>query len=212
MHQKGFTLIEILIALGIFALLAVMTASALRQSYLNQTAVAKQAKALHDIQLTFSRLTQDITQITNRPIRADNAHLFPAFIGQPTYIEFTKGGENIFSENSKQSYLVRVAYLCRDNKLTKRSFHQLDPLSREHFDDEVILEHLTTCRFSFFNSALQSFPLWRGALLVNDQASVEPLPKAIQVNLTLADFGESNSLFLIPSTIYVNKKDLPSSR
>ncbi len=179
-HKKknaGFTLLEVLIALTIFALLAVITTAALRHSFLNQTHLNQQAKQMREMQLVLARLSRDLVQATNRPVRGESSRLFPALIGQPSYIEFTRGGTYSDSPTDKQNNLSRVGYLCQNDRLIRRTFLVLDPLERSQFEEETILTHVKKCRFVFLNKALQDLPVWRGG-------STEPLPKAIQVTLT----------------------------
>ncbi len=195
--ETGFTLLEVLIALAIFALLATMTAQALRQSFINQAHLKQQAEQMRDMQLVLARLTRDLVQATNRPIRGESLRLFPAFIGQPGYIEFTRGGTSSNPLMDKQHHLSRVGYRCKGGQLIRRTFLQLDPISRDQFEEETLLSHLKKCRFVFLNKTLQDLPAWRGG-------STEPLPKAVQVTLTTKEWGELMSLFNIPEAMYAD--------
>jgi general secretion pathway protein J len=193
MVDGGFTLLEVLIALAIFSLLATITSVALKQSLTNRQQLLSQAERLTHIQLTLARLTH-----------GEAMRMFPAFIGQPTYIELTRGGESNQNPNFKQSHLSRVGYLCQDHQLIRRTYSQLDSLKRSDYEEEVILDHLTKCRFAFLNAALQFLPIWHNGARLENQA-IEALPKAIQLKLTLEDWGEVASLFIIPEAAYTDE-------
>jgi len=66
---RGFTLLELLIALAIFSLIAVLAYSGLVSVLRVDAQVAQVTQQLTRLQLTFQRLQQDITQLVHRPIR-----------------------------------------------------------------------------------------------------------------------------------------------
>jgi general secretion pathway protein J len=200
--QSGFTLLEILIALSIFALLAVLTSGALQQAFRSKTLLSNQMDQLKELQLAFALLTRDTAQITTRAVLGNEMHVFPSFIGQPSYIEFTRTGQVNLNLKLKQSTLIRIAYTCDRHQLIRRTFAQLDSINRSHIADEVLLKDLSTCRFAFVNAPLQVLPIWRpGAVRQNQQA--EPLPKAIQLTLNHKSWGNMVNLFVIPEALYV---------
>lgn len=200
--KNGFTLIEILVALAIFALLATMTSGALFRALQTRTHLVKQSEVLHTLQFTLALLERDTTQAVNRPIRGEESRLFPAFIGQPHYLEFTRGGQA--NPQNKQSTLLRIAYLCQNGQLIRRTFPQLDTPNRNQVADEILLTHLTHCQFAYLNAPLQILSDWRAGALTQTQQN-EPFPKAIQVNLTHEIWGKFISLFIIPGALYAEK-------
>lgn len=199
--NKGFTLIEILIALAIFAILATLTSSVLYQAFNARARVNIQADKLSNLQMAVSLLQQDIVQAVNRPIRGNDMHLFPGFVGQPSYVEFTRDGSANPKALEQRSTLKRIAFVCEDNKLLRRTWATLDPLDRNVYDNKILLDNLTNCSFAYVNQALQTLTEWRENA-VNQNQSKEPLPKAIQVNLSLQDWGNISLLFIIPGALY----------
>src|SRR5438105_632303 len=89
---NGFTLIEILIALAVFAILATITTSVLYNAFTTRARVNEQSALLTELQLAISLIQQDTRQTIERPIRSNEMRLFPAFIGQAHYVEFTRDG------------------------------------------------------------------------------------------------------------------------
>ncbi|WED44182.1 GspJ family T2SS minor pseudopilin variant LspJ [Legionella cardiaca] len=199
--KAGFTLIEILIALAVFAILATITSSAMYYSFNTKARVSQQAERLNILQLAVILMQRDSIQIIPRSIRGNEMHLFPAFIGQPQYLEFTRVGVENPNSQEKRSTLQRIAYVCHDNQLLRRSWQVLDPVNRDHYSDKVLIDNLLACRFAYLNQTLQVLPEWRENALQQNQRA-EPLPKAIQLNLTLKDWDKMSLLFAIPEALY----------
>lgn len=202
MHKyRGFTLIEILIALVVFAILAGITSSAMYYAFNTKARVNQQADRLNMLQLAVILLERDTTQAISRSIRGNEMHQFSAFIGQSQYFEFTRLGiENPYSQE-KRSNMQRIAYVCRDNQLIRRRWPVLDTTNRDRYEDKVILDNLTACRFAYLNQSLQVLPEWRENALQQNQRA-EPLPKAVQLNMTLRDWDKMSLLFTIPEALY----------
>ncbi|KTD50692.1 GspJ family T2SS minor pseudopilin variant LspJ [Legionella quateirensis] len=197
----GFTLIEILIALTVFAILATITSSTLYYAFNARTRVNEQAERLNSLQLAISIIQQDTTQTLERPIRGNEMRLFPGFVGQAQYLELTRDGVINPKSSEKRSSLKRVALVCQDGKLIRRTWSSLDPLDRNVYKDKELITNLNDCYFSYLNQNLQVLSEWREQALGQNQRK-EPLPKAIQINLKLKDWGKLNLLFIIPEALY----------
>jgi general secretion pathway protein J len=197
----GFTLIEILIALTVFAILATITSSTLYYAFTARTRVNEQAERLNALQLAISIIQQDISQTVDRPIRGNEMRLFPGFIGQTQYLEFTRDGVINPESIEKRSTLKRIALVCQEGKLLRRTWTSLDPLDRNIAEDKELINNLSDCNFNYLNQNLQVLTEWREQALSQNQRK-EPLPKAIQLNLKLNDWGKLNLLFIIPEALY----------
>ncbi|KTD54522.1 type II secretory pathway protein LspJ [Legionella sainthelensi] len=198
---RGFTLIEILIALAVFAILATITTSVLYNAFTTRSRVNEQSYRLNEVQLAISLIQQDTSQVVERAIRGNEMRLFSAFIGQTNYLEFTRDGVVNPGSIEKRSTLKRVAYVCQEGTLIRRSWNTLDSLNRNAYEDKPLLSHLTDCHFGYLNQNLQILPEWREQAVSLNQRK-EPFPKALQVNLTLRDLGEINLLFTLPGALY----------
>ena len=201
--ESGFTLIEILIALAVFAILASITSSTLYYAFNTRTRVNEQSERLSALQLAISILQQDISQTAERAIRGNDMRLFPIFTGRPDYVEFTRDGDVNPGSIEKRSTLKRIALVCQNDSLLRRTWDTLDPFDRNTHADKVLISHLSDCHFGYLNQSLQVFPEWR-ADAVNQDQNKESLPKAIQVNLNVKKLGELNLLFTIPGALYAN--------
>ncbi|WP_454783875.1 GspJ family T2SS minor pseudopilin variant LspJ [Legionella sp. WA2024007413] len=200
---NGFTLIEILIALAVFAILATITSSVLYNAFTIRSRVNAQSERLNELQLALSLIQQDTLQAVERPIRSNEMRLLPALIGQKNYLEFTRDGNVNPGSLEKRSTLKRVAYLCQQGTLIRRTWNSLDIIDQKIYEDKLLLKHLTNCHFGYLNQDVQILPEWREQAVSLNQRK-EPFPKAVQVNLTFRDQGEINLLFILPGALYAS--------
>lgn len=210
-QAAGFTLLEILIALTVFAILATLTSTALYHAFNTREKVNLQADRLNELQLAMSLIENDSKQITERPIRSNEMRLFPAFLGRGNYVEFTRSGMANPMGQEKRSTLKRVALLCRGNQLVRRSWAALDPENHNVYEDKILLDHLNQCHIKYLDQNLRVLPEWREKTL-NQAQKKEPFPKAIQLNLNLDDWGEASLLFIVPEALYKHQKEVRDER
>ena len=196
---NGFTLLEILIALMIFAIIAAMTSSAIYYAFNIRERINIQSELLGNIQMVLTLLEKDIKQVISRSVSNNNIN-YPAFIGRIDYIEFTRDGLFI-SSNNKNTHLQRIAFKCNHNKLIRRSWTTLDTPKRDSFIDQIMLENVKKCQFSFLDTKLQIIKFWPKKTTTKIQ-STEVLPKAIKFDLSLPKFGDASLLFILPAALY----------
>jgi general secretion pathway protein J len=83
MRQRGFTLIEMLVALTIFALMSVLAYRGLTAVLETRAHLTEDNRRWRDIALTLAQLEQDLGQAVDRPLRDNGNLLLPALVGNP---------------------------------------------------------------------------------------------------------------------------------
>lgn len=148
----GFTLIEVLVALMVFAVLSTLSTYAMQkllQSYRNiktgHQEWIKLDKVIHE-------MNSDLKHFVRRPITAQDKRQFPAFIGQPDYLEWT------YSSHAEK--LKHAALVCKDQQLIRRDWPVLDPLDRKAYHETVLLDKLSECRFRYLNRRHEVSGYW----------------------------------------------------
>ncbi|HSC47386.1 MAG TPA: type II secretion system minor pseudopilin GspJ, partial [Gammaproteobacteria bacterium] len=125
---RGFTLLELLVAIAIFAVLAVMAYgglnSVIRQREQNDTAMLR----LKQLQQAMAIMTRDFAQMAPRPVRDQLGGVHCALSAGPNNvppIEFTRGGwtNPLGVIRSTQQ---RVAYALEDGTLVRYTWPELD--------------------------------------------------------------------------------------
>lgn len=206
--QRGFTLLELLVAVGVFAVMAVMAYGGLKSVLDSRKQTDAQAQRLAAVQLTFTRLERDIEQMTNRRIRdefGDPKAALLASSGREVMVEFTHAGWSN-PANELRSHLQRVAYTVKDNKLYRAYWLVLDRAQDSTPVQTVILDPVKSMEWRFMDNAgnwqtgwppittATTLPLAPG---VPPAATVVPLPRAIEVSLELEDMGRLTRIFRV---------------
>lgn len=124
MKQNGFTLVEMLVALGIFALLAAAGVGVLRSSVDVQGAVDMRLAAMSGIARLNAMLSNDLGQAVDRPSRASGA-VRPSFVGDAGGMAFVSGGRSNI-DGVPRSELQRIEWRSASGRLQRIGFTSVD--------------------------------------------------------------------------------------
>ncbi len=197
-RQSGFTLLELLVALGIFALLAAMAYSGLTSVMTARKMTTEHAERLSQLQMAFLWLGRDIEQAINRPIRNEYGEVRPAMLGVETgryQLELTHTGWRNPAGRAR-SNLQRVAYGLRDGNLLRVYWNVLDRAQDSAPLESVLLEGVDKLELRFLNDRNQWQNSWPRSQL-GGVASVTP-PRAVEVTLETTAEGRITRLFRVP--------------
>lgn len=202
--SKGFTLIEILIALVIFVIISAATTTTLYLVFSSREKVQEQSERLTEIEMALSVIERDISQFINRPIRHKQWHYLPAIYGDSQSLTFTRSGYLNPLSNAKQSNLERINYYVKQGSLYRQAWHQLDGAKSTPDSNQLILSGIAHINFSYLDNKLSTLNrLNNDALSQQSQLSNKGIiPKAIVVNVSLTDWGNINRLYIIASSLY----------
>ncbi len=115
--EHGFTLIEMLVALTIFALIAAAGVMLLRASVDTQMAVAQRLSGESGMNRLRALLGADLASAQPRPWRDDSGRAMPAFIGGANQIQFVEAAD----AGPGHSGLKRVRYALANGAIVRTS-------------------------------------------------------------------------------------------
>lgn len=193
--QRGFTLIEILVSLVIFAAMAAITWGALSQIARTRSALANEQDRFAAVVRTMSDLERDLRQAISRPLRGNYGEQLPAVLGTSERLELSRlGFANPRAE--PRSNIERVLYDVDDRKLRRGRYPVLDRAAGSVAEWRDMLAQVDEFRLRY----LDNDGNWRDQWPPRDTPP-ETLPRAIEVRLRLGDFGELRRVVGLPSTM-----------
>ena len=199
-HQ-GFTLLEVLIALSLFAVLCTMAFGGLDQLLSQHQQLQKKQQRFVDLQSAIQVLERDFSQMEPRSIRdafgdaetALKGNLTPEF----TYALTTK---TWFNPHHVQGVLLqRISYQLQGQTLWRSYYPQLDAGIGNLPVRYTLMDKVTDFKVRFLPQQQQWIDYWPPT---NPQGKANPrqLPKAIEIQLSTADLGTIKRLIEIPQS------------
>jgi general secretion pathway protein J len=192
---QGFTLLELLVALSIFAIMATAIYSSLAMLLTTSSRLDEAGKSLRKLQNTMQVLGRDLTQVTNRPVRGGYDEELPAlrWPGYDEQLEMTSAGRANPLRQPRCS-LQRVAYRLRDGKLERLVWPVLDLAQDSTPYVQSLLSGVKSFEVSFLAEQNQTFPDWPPA---NPPPQSPPLPRAVRVVVEVEGWGRLERIFLL---------------
>ncbi len=190
----GFTLLEILVALFIFTIIAVIMTRALHSVMTTQAATEQHAKQLADLQLALLLVSRDLEQTVDRPIIDSKGDGEPAFAGSASSLSFTHGGYANPNGQLNHSTLQHTRYFIDQNNLIRETAATLDPVATTPLLRRKLLSDINEIQFSYLDQQQHFHNSWPPTDLSNPPV----FPVAVRVTLTLRKWGKINQLYLLP--------------
>lgn len=124
-NQRGFTLVEMMVALFIFALIAAAGVGLLQSSVTTQAMVRDRLGGMGDINRLRAIMTADLAQSVARPTRGVDGGPVPAFAGAADGFALVQGGAQSL-DNAARPRLQKIRYALENGGWTRRAAPTLD--------------------------------------------------------------------------------------
>lgn len=202
--QKAFTLLELLVAMAIFAILATLAYSGLLTIIEVQQRTEASLQQFSRLQTAISWLQRDIEQFIARQIRNEFGDTQPALQLHnvtPIRLEFTQTGWRNPAQQAR-SQLQRVAYSFEQDTLWRSSWRVLDRAQDSRADKIALLEDVKNVEWRVLDENMQWLSEYPASnVTVTTPAAIKlPQFKAIEITLTLKKWGKITRLFQVSGT------------
>ncbi|GAB3374791.1 type II secretion system minor pseudopilin GspJ [Spongiibacter taiwanensis] len=198
-HRAGFTLVELLIAIGIMALLGTAASVMLNAAVNNEDAIGARQQALEEVALGLLTLRRDLEQLAPRiprDVQGDPlaARIVGAQIGEDSEIEFVHDGRRILPGQTLLSSLERVRYEREDDALVRYSVAVADPTANTDWQRRVLIRDVKRFVVNFYSGDRWS-PFWPPSSQVS-----APQPAGIQITMDTEIWPDLRLNVLLPES------------
>lgn len=197
---RGFTLVELMISLAIFALLVTMAYGSVNLLLDANRRIQEPQADFQQLQWAMLLLERDVHQMVLRKRNAgyndQEAALLVPEDSMGALMTFTRGGNPDMGwqlrdggSGQMRSTLQRVSYALEDKKLVRRSWNLID------YADNA--EAVSVDLFMQISAVKLRFLATKGGEFQDTWTETEKLPLAIEVSIKHERFGELKRIFLV---------------
>jgi len=156
--DQGFTLVEMLIALFIFAIISAGTMSALTTSLRGKTQMDTRISDIQNLETMRALIKADMSNVILRPSRDVLGGEAPYTLsgGVTDLISFTRGGRANPGGLEPRGDMQRVTYLFEQGQLIRRHLAHENPAPNTPEFDRIMLSDLSSATMQFVSGETES--------------------------------------------------------
>lgn len=206
--HSGFTLLEVIIAIAIFAAMYVFAQYAFTQALDNRALLMEHAAQQESRQRLLLQLSQDIEQLIARPVRDGFGDLEPALMGDDRHLTFTRLGWSNVLELRQRSQMQRLSYALEEGELIRYHWPYLDQTVDTEPVRTLVAEGVESVRWRYLmrgaNNKWEWQELWPPLSMENVPPLQQPLPNSIELTLEFAEGETLHRFFRIVTNPWVH--------
>jgi general secretion pathway protein J len=199
-RQAGFTLLEILVATAIMAIMAVLAFRTVAEARIEVEMAEGHLDRLREVQRAMHLLTSDFRTAAPRPVRESIGDGYRAAVMRDPnslgLVELTHAGWPN-GAGMPRGTVQRVGYRLEERKLIREHWNVTDatlatpPIARE------ILQEVESVEIRYMNNGREWVAEWPPLGSTAGQ-EFRQRPLAVEVTIVLADYGELKRLIEVP--------------
>lgn len=198
-RTAGFTLVELLVALAIFAILSGFAYRGLATLLDSREALQRESRKWRDVSLFIGRVERDLGAVLNRAAKgASGTSLAPV----SSAIEASDGREGLALTRSgsplQESALAapqRIAYRLREGRVERLAWASVDAAPRDEPVPVAVLGQVGALAFRFLDARGEWRPTW------GLPGSADTLPAAVEMTVQLASGEKVVRLVDLPRAV-----------
>lgn len=190
-RSAGFTLLELLVAMAIVAVIGVIALGGLNEVIVQQTIAKERAERWREIQFAMRIITQDLAQVHPRPMREEFGESWsPSIVVDPSApydLELSRGGW-ANPAATRRGTVLRVAYLAEDDVLVRFNWSVMDRTTATVPIRTELLTGVEAVEIWMFDASGEQHTLWP-PLSMTGLDALFVRPRRIEFRVNLEDFG-----------------------
>ncbi|MBI1251672.1 MAG: type II secretion system protein GspJ [Alphaproteobacteria bacterium] len=182
--DAGFTLVEALVSLFVFSLIAAGSTAMLMQGVASQRNVIAAQDTLRELQTARALLQTDAAHYVARSVREGDGARRPPFVGgdESAAMAFASAGAALSEAGDAQTFVQYVRYDVREGELVRVTRVYLDAAPTTPETERVLLSNVSDIRFQFFDG-VRWVDQWAAS------SSEGAPPRAIALSFTSPRYG-----------------------
>jgi general secretion pathway protein J len=192
MKHRGFTLLELLIALSVFAVVSLLSYQGLTSVITTKATLDAQRESLRELNLALGIVTRDLSSALLRPTRDGNNRAVAALTGDSLQLEFPR-----ISAGALAQGVERVRYSVSRGVLLRERYVSADPGFGPPSERRELLRNVERINWRYFSPE----GAWSERYPAADVAAAQArLPRAVELNLSVTGVGELRRIVLLPNS------------
>ncbi|MEX2490104.1 MAG: type II secretion system minor pseudopilin GspJ [Pseudomonadales bacterium] len=203
MSSRGFTLLEVLVAMAIFSIIGLGAQQMLQMVIKSHERTQERTQAFDRLTRGITRMQRDFLQAVPRPVRDEYGEALPPVMAGhtgPYLVEITRTGwNNPLGRN--RSHLQRVAYDMVDGEVRRHFWLVLDRAEDSQPITQTLFGGVDDLRINFIGREGDRTDVW-------PQLEMESsLPEAVEIVIASRRYGELRRTIIFPANPAVGQPD-----
>ena len=182
--ENGFTLMEVLIAMVIFALLSIIIATSLRQILFTHSAIKSRQAQLQTLLTIRNLISHDLENVINRSVIAEDGAQLPGLMMRQDKLELTRLGAANPDQMPNMRAMVRLRYQVLHGNLVRLIWRQLDRPEKTVPIEQIVCEDVQSIHFLALDQKYQFVNTWPISETATSTSVHFPLGIEVRLNFT----------------------------